>query len=247
MISLEAIRFALLAVTRAVMLASAILGFYLVRPTLKLNNDTLLYDPDTDTYTAPMLLCDFSSIEYNDSSITFDADNLKCSTIDAMVIATVASLIFTSVATLFFIIVDTMSRRKMGPFNKSTVLGMGIFVVFLLAQTGFTTGALYFFVDFWQDVHKNSFESVYGESVNVTTYGNEPLLWWETGLLALSSVLVFIEGMFNVVCKNCGSDIDSSAGVDLDAPVNQPPPSVQTFPGENNSSKATEGPSWTGV
>jgi hypothetical protein len=115
-----------------------------------------LESEDGGTFRVPLLLCipsklilvegDRSTIIISTASTTAASD---CRELDYLVNACASSLLLSAVAALFWFVCDMTARCRrrsdgsgLGPLNKHTAAGMGLFLIFMLLQAGVSTGAL---------------------------------------------------------------------------------------------------------
>jgi len=134
----------------------------------------------------------------------------NCHTLQFLVQAVVLSLIFGMAAMVVFFLFDLLSSRKIGPLGKSSVLGMGLFLIFILVQSAICTWALARESHFWSSYYSNLYQELgyndaYGVST-VKTYGNTTLLFAAGAVAVFASFLLFVEAIVKVCWKDVSDD-----------------------------------------
>lgn len=184
----------LLVWNRTLWLAYIVLAFYSFPDSQKLLDDG--YSRDGDKLYIPLVLCQPNSIDVEGDTVTIDAsEGTNCHNLDYLVNSAGTSLIFSGVAFLLFLLVDSLSRCKKGPLNRSTAAGMGLFLIFILIQTAVSAWALAAECKFWTDYFEKLYEAAgYGETYGiseVSTYGNQTLLF-TTGIIGIVSAFFLL-------------------------------------------------------
>jgi len=163
------------------------------------------YKIEGETYYVPIAVCEPGALNIDPDDITYDVNNIDgCRTMNRVVTANAASLLMSAFATFMYIIIDIFSRCHVGPFNHSSVSGMGLFLLFIVFQSASSTWALAEESDFWSDYMSSQWEDLglyetYGVT-RVHTYCNETLLWFTGGVGAFACVLVLFESLSNLCC-----------------------------------------------
>eukprot|EP00977_Amphora_coffeiformis_P002120 scaffold407_cov168-Amphora_coffeaeformis.AAC.16 len=146
-----------------------------------------------------------------------------------------------ALALLIFIVVDLTARIGVGPFNRSTAAGMGLFSTFILFQAAASTGALLNEVKYWEDHYDDLVEegwNVMGPDGNVVQisevalYGQGdddwPMLLIATLALMFMTLLMFLEVMTMMCCFGgpTSQGDDKSTEEDDILKVETPPPAL---------------------
>ena len=126
-----------------------------------------------------------------------------CHTLDFLVNACAMSFVFSIGAIAIFFVADMLIRRGIGV--PGAVVGMGLFLVFILLQTAVCTWALVsesrYWTDYFEDIVDDSRFAEYGID-SVETYGNTWMLM-ATGAAALAcSVLLILEAFVSFCCRS---------------------------------------------
>ena len=161
------------------------------------------------TLYVPLLICEPQSISYSQSNntVTFgdDDDIGKCRSLEYLINACVASILFAMAALLIFFLFDTLARCKRGPVGSSSVLGMSLFLTFILVQAAACCFALYKEMDFWENYFQNAFDAIEdSEITEVETHGNKTTLYI-TFILALVSAGALLFDTLLIFCCGTGS------------------------------------------
>jgi len=120
-----------------------------------------------DTLYVPLLYCEPNS--FTISNVTFtapsDGDALKemgdCVSKDILILATSGTLIITIFALIIFMIVDCASRRDC--CKRSLAIGMGLFLIFILLQSGLEASAVAYEGRFWESIYQKIRDSIVSE------------------------------------------------------------------------------------
>jgi hypothetical protein len=125
-----------------------------------------------------------------------------CHTLDFLVNACAMSFVFSIGAIVIFFLADILIRRGIGV--PGAVVGMGLFLIFILLQTAVCTWALVsessYWTEYFEDILDDSFAE-YGID-SVETYGNTWMLM-ATGTAALAcSVLLILEAFVSFCCRS---------------------------------------------
>jgi len=148
-------------ISRFVMVAYAVLAVFSYREARKLlkNSVDLTVVLDDDKMLFPLVLCFPYAVKIGEEIFTADDEGVQCQALNFLINACAASLIFSVIAAILFVFIDVLARYKKGPFNLSTAAGMGLFLTFILIQTGISTYALVRQVDMWIDYFRNVVET----------------------------------------------------------------------------------------
>lgn len=120
-------------------------------------------------------------------------------------------------ATVFFFVFGLMAKCHKGPFNQSSVLGMGLFLIFILVQTAAATWALAKEADSWKNYFQTLLQSDPSYGINqVSVYGSAIMLQ-ATGGVAIGAAACLL--LDSVVSACCGAKIrkekdDEASGTD---------------------------------
>lgn len=197
--------------SRLICIAYIILAGFTFPEIQKLHNTE--YTIFGGTYLVPIAICEPGALRIEkETTIFYDINEIKgCRTMDVLINSCAASLILSGLAVLIYVFIDLLSRCHHGPFiNRSSVSGMGIFLLFIVFQASSTTWALAEESDFWSDYmsrywKEQGLDKDYPGVDRVHTYCNETLLW-ATGIVgACACSFVFLEAMSNMCCGNSRS------------------------------------------
>jgi hypothetical protein len=166
------------------------------------------YTKENNTVYVPIETCKPLSILL-DSNITIDfSDNVtgsinNCHTLKYFINASVASMIFAGVAILMFILFDFISRYFKGIITRSSVLGMSLFLTFILIQTAACSYALYNECKHWEDYYTSRFDELERSEVDeVRTYANK-FFFFLTSILALVSAgLLLLDSILGLCVRD---------------------------------------------
>ena len=223
--------------------------------------DLLEDEPELDgtKLTMPIMICMPVDLGFSGEAMTTDMTNTTSETNTTIPMATplnyedqchsmkyhlhavTFALGLAGLALIIFIAVDAMARAGLGPFNRSTAAGMGLFSTFILFQAAASAGATLNEIKYWEDHYDELLEegwTVIGpdgtlvQISEVTLYGQGeddwPLLLIATLALLLMTLLMFLEVLTMMFC--CGganSQQDKDTEQDLsDLKVESPPPAL---------------------
>jgi len=187
--------------TRIVITGYAVLASFTFLEALDLaTSDSYHYDSDSGIVYVPLFLCAPPSIENNEISF----DNSNCRHLDYFICSACSTF-----ACVFFVIMDIFARYKKGPFNMSTVAGMGLYLTIILVQAGFSTGALVeqniYYINYLDD--KSEFD------VNVESYANTKVFlssaccaFVAAFLVVVDTILYRFNGKRQIAMKNQAID-----------------------------------------
>lgn len=176
-----------------------------------------------------------------------------------MINACVAGLLFASIASFVFVAIDFMARRNKGPFNMSTAAGMGLFLFFILLQSGIATGALVrqtsVYVDFNQaylDQMATLNDDDYYSNTDFTaeSYGNIGILTATYVMAFFASGLIVIDAIFYRCCAGTRSEDHDVNDNTVDVIGKTTEPQSQAFddkqggPSSLNPSDSNTSPPW---
>lgn len=124
------------------------------------------------------------------------------------------SLAFGMAAMVVFFVFDLLATKKIGPYRKSTVLGMGLFLIFILVQSTICTLALarecLYWLRYFNRIYQDAgFDDAY-DIDTIKTYGNSTLLFATSGVASLAGLLLLFEAVAKACCCKGGDDDDDS-------------------------------------
>jgi hypothetical protein len=138
------------------------------------------------------------NIVYIPIEICFGTETItdNCHSLRFFINACVASMFFAGFAILLFFLFDCMSRFCKGPITRPSVIGMCLFLTFILVQTAACNYALYKECMYWEEYFMKYYTEIESVDVkDVRTYGNK-FFFLLTGIAALSSAgLLFLESV----------------------------------------------------
>lgn len=237
-------RLAMLVVARLIALGTAAVSGYAILQVQDLLQDEASLDGGT--LTMPVLLCMPAELQIpgvNGTTSLLDVidenDDYECRSLRYMAQASMCALGLAALAALFYVLIDAAVRAGLGPFNRSSILGMALFSVFILFQAGYSTGAILQESRHWQDYYDdllaaqqaqakaaaeanpNSTSTTWtvtaqdGSTVEITeidVYGDEFILTLAIGALFLTTLLMLMEVLTSLCC--CSDNVDKAAGND---------------------------------
>lgn len=157
----------------------------MIAPDFNLVND-ILY--------VPLLYCEPDEFTVNGNTFTAPAGTPgigECVAKDTMITAVAGTLCITIFALIIFMIVDFLARRDC--CKPTVAAGMGLFVIFILMQSGLEALAFARECMFWEDIYQQIIDKVILTDAtftgrNAETHGNWKLC---AGTAVMSFVLVF--------------------------------------------------------
>jgi hypothetical protein len=207
----EALLF-LSAITRLACIGFVVIAALTIPEAWNLINETT-YSKEGKIVFVPLETCKPLSITLDNSTssfvgnTTFTFPNLNdvadnCHTLKYFINASVASMFFAGVAILLFIVFDMMSRYCTGPISRSSVVGMSLFLAFMLIQTAACSYALFNECQHWVSFYEEQFALFEKSEVDeVRTYANKFFFFLTSimavvcaGLLVIDSILGFCSG-----------------------------------------------------
>ena len=128
--------------TRIVAIGYAVLAFFTFLEARDLaQSNGYQFDEATEIVYVPLLLCAPPSVENDGSSFVISSDS-NCRDMNYLISAPFVCSACSAIACMFFVIMDILARYERGPFSKTAVAGMGLYLVIILVQAGISTGAL---------------------------------------------------------------------------------------------------------
>ena len=255
--SMSGCKVALRLLARLIALGTAAVSGYAILQVRDLLQDESSLDGNT--LSMPVLLCMPGELQIpgvNGTTSFVDNDEYACRSLRFMAQAAMCALGLAALAALFFVVIDAMARASIGPFNRSSVLGMALFSVFILFQAAYSTGAIVQEVRHWQDYYDDflvsqqaqaaaaaeadanitttgwTVQASNGETVEITeidVHGDEFILILAVGGLFLTTLLMLMEVLTSILCCGGGSaraDENNYADSDLELKPTQTADSV---------------------
>lgn len=190
------------AVTRLACAGFVVFACFAIPEAWNLNTGDYSKDSTGTIVYVPIEICDKQSISVDGNAILFDGKLDSCHTLDFLINACVASIIFACAAMLLFFFFDGMARYNCGPVSRSSVLGMSLFLTFILVQTAVCCYALYNECKYWEDYFMERFDALGSSQVkDVQTYGNTFYFFYTciaalacAGLLLIDTIMIFCSG-----------------------------------------------------
>ncbi|CAB9496781.1 expressed unknown protein [Seminavis robusta] len=199
-------------VSRLVQVGFAIVAAFSIPEVRQLLNTN--YERVGDTFYVPIKVCKPTEITLNGTTITLDPDTGNdCHSLGFLVNACAMSFLFAIVAVGVFVVSDLFARRAKG--SSATVVGMGLFLIFILLQAAACTWALFseslFWIDYFDDdILEEHFEELGIEKVD--THGNSWMLMATGGAAVLSAALLLLESLCSLCCCGKGNAKEEAAG-----------------------------------
>jgi len=243
MVLLDKLRLVVLIGTRVISLSYVVLALFNVKNVRGLLKTESSYDGDT--YIIPLIQCTPEDIEIGSSTYSASLElSDNCNTYSWLVNAAAAGLILSALGTVFFLVIDVMARRGKGPFGKSTALGMGMLLIFLLIQAGLSIGAIWREASFWVDSYQIIVEAADMKG-KAKVHANVFALGACTLFAFFSAFFIFLDVSFTIFNKKDSTASSFSVNKPVNKPVESPsPPSVPL--GGSQPSK-TDAPHWSSV
>jgi hypothetical protein len=234
------------AFTRLVCLAFLVFAALAILEAMELLQDGYTFDEDDGTLYVPLQTCEPEKISIGGSTVLIDFDDdddtggQECHTLDYLVMACGFSYVFAAAAVISFFVFDALARCGVGPINRSTVLGMALFMFFILVQCAACSWGLAQECRFWEDyltkVYKDITDTEQVEEVK--TYAN-PTWYLVAGGVALGAAfLLLLDASLNFCCGTATGS--NKANTDSQASVKTTVPPTTSAPAPNGSDSSSE-------
>jgi hypothetical protein len=182
----------------------------------ELLNGAYSLDTSDGTLYVPLVLCTPGSVVVDGTVVSYDASELEnCFTLDFLVNACAASLFLSAFATIVYVLIDAMTRCGKGPFKRSSLAGMSLFLTFLLLQTGLCVGAVVKQAEFWENHNRLILDLSNLEIVedgqtyqvnDVSTYGNTTFLFAVAIVAFAAAFVAFCDFVAGMCCRSNKKD-----------------------------------------
>lgn len=191
--------------------ALAIFAFFEIRELLRHSQDEGSFELRDGTLYVPLIMCLPTELPFDDENMIISTTNTttnppayygadpQCRQLNYLITACAASLLFAAVASVVYVFVDCLARCSCGPFNMSTSAGMGLFLCFILAQAGISTGALAEQNLYWVDYFQDLVDDMDHLDLTVKSYSSSLILISS----ALSAFGVAFLVLVDVICYRC--------------------------------------------
>lgn len=226
-------------ITRIVCIGFLVVAGFTIPQAWQLNDSEYHMGGDNGrTVYVPIEICDKQSISVDGSAIIFPGNMNGCHTLEYLINACVASLIFACAAMLLFVLFDTLARCNKGPVAHSSVLGMSLFLTFILVQSAACCYALYKECKYWEDYFLAQYKALGSNQVDeVKTYGDK-LYFFVACMLALGTALLLLIDTLLSFCT--GDDRRKPASTTPAQPTPAQPAPSEAAPTEMNKSTDEE-------
>jgi hypothetical protein len=115
----------------------------------------------------------------------------------------IISLVFSMAAVAIFVLFGILADYKLGPFNKSAVLGMGLFLIFILTQSAICVWSLVSSTQYWESYYESRFQSDPSLGItDVKVYGSIPLLMATGGVAVGAAAFSLLDCWSRLCCKS---------------------------------------------
>lgn len=192
------------------------------------------YIRDGTTLYIPLEVCEPASLEIDGQTISYEADEVgNCHDLRYLVNACIAGIIFAMSAMVLFFVFDILERYKKGKVKRSSVLGMSLFMFFILIQAGACLLALYSESIFWTGYFERIYDKLpeYGIE-DVRTHGKTvPLLMALVFALASACAL-----LLDSIWSFCSEEPNASKT----SKTSSGPITSSAYPEETSTSPSTE-------
>lgn len=150
----------------------------------------------------PLLICRPDNIEVDGESIAFDANEDSCRNMKYLVNACALSLIFSMAATFTFMVFDILAFFNKGPFKKTkSVLGMGLFLIFILVQTAVCIWSVASEAQYWTNYFTEMIGDLGLDGVKtISTYGNFKIMYAAGVFTLANSGLLLVTALIGLCC-----------------------------------------------
>lgn len=156
-------------------------------------SDGYQYDEERGIVFVPLLLCAPPSVQADGSSLLISSDS-NCRDMNYLISAPFVCSACSAVACVFFVVMDVLARFKKGPMSMSAVMGMGLYLVIILVQAGFSTFALVeqnlYWVNYMQDYLDRE-----GFDAKAMSYASTQILLGSAGCAFLAAFLILVDGI----------------------------------------------------
>lgn len=194
--------------------ALAVFTFFEVRALLRHSKNSNSFQIDDGTLYIPLVLCFPSELKV-DGRVILDSTNMtspafvqqaECRQLDYLISACASSLLLSGAACVLFVFCDCLARFRCCPFDGTSSSGMAIFLIFLLAQSGVSVGALAEQNHYWVQYFKEVVEDR-DIDLDVESYAHSIFLIGSAFSAFGIAFLVLIDAIFSCCCPNRAANI----------------------------------------
>jgi hypothetical protein len=185
------------------------------------------------TVYAPLLACDSVTVNSNE---TLNSENststafagATCDEHDNSIIwAVIVSLAISMAAVVVFLVFGFMADYRIGPLNKSSVLGMGLFLIFILVQSAIGVWSLVSTAQYWISYYERHVEA----DKEVEVYGSINLLTATGGVAIGAAGMLLLECLTRMCCRAS----EKSPSASTESHEQQEPSKQETSPPSDDS------------
>ena len=181
-------------ITRTVAVAYAVSALFTFLEARDLaQSDGYLYNEDEGVVYVPLLLCAPPSVQADGSSLLISSDS-NCRDMNYLISAPFVCSACSAVACVFFVVMDILARCKKGPMRMSAVMGMGLYLIIILVQAGFSTFALVEQNMYWVNYMQNYLDQE-GFDAKAKSYASTQILLGSAGCAFLAAFLILIDAI----------------------------------------------------
>jgi hypothetical protein len=152
-------------------------------------------------------------------TVSSPLEDTTCLDHDNSIIWTVIiSLVFSMAAVAIFVLFGILADYKLGPFNKSAVLGMGLFLIFILTQSAICVWSLVSSTQYWVNYYESRFQSDPALGISdVKVYGSINLLMVTGGLAVGAAAFALLDCWSRLCCKSSKDKATSASSQQVEA------------------------------
>ena len=159
------------------------------------------YEFDGDVVLLPVKICVPAAIDFEGYTTTASYEGAECRTLAFLVVAISIALCLSAIAVILYIslCIDICCCFKV---KKSTMFGMGVFLIFLLVQTSVVTASLGAEVRFWDNYYQEVFDKLsdedrYGFS-SARTHGKSWIIFYATVSSLFLVIALIVQAWFSL-------------------------------------------------
>lgn len=187
------LRLAFSLAVRIVCLTFAVMAAFCIPEARKyLRDDVVGQD---DVVFMPLTICKPSTFEFDGALISFDTNDAKgCHVMTFLANSCAMSLVFSILALAVFGLADYSAQRGRSRV-PGAVVGMGLFLVFILLQTAVTTWALGSESRFWENYYQTILADIAGSSgyKEMRMHGDSMMLIFTGSMAVLCALVMGVE------------------------------------------------------
>jgi hypothetical protein len=145
---------------------------------------------------------------------------------NSIIWAVVVSLAISMAAVVVFLVFGFMADYRVGPLNKSSVLGMGLFLIFILVQSAIGVWSLVMTAEYWILYYQRHVKA----DQDVQVYGSINLLTATGGVAIGAAGMLLLDCLSRMCCRASEKSASASALAEQQEPSKQ-----ETYPPSDDS------------